>query len=172
MDQHPSWHFFDPIVPFYVPHINSIWLLDSTSFYTTLTKTIPVAKLATWYKYNHDDFSHVPVILANNPFLNARTQRNNRKWNFAWKKYCGPFWTYWPSDHCCICSSAHVPMLKRFKVSRLKKSNTLLKQWTAMIQICKPLNPIFVKFFERENLVRVRETAALVSNICPNASDP
>ena len=63
-------------------------------------------------------------------------------------------------------------MLKRFKVSRLKKSNTLLKQWTAMIQICKPLNPIFVKFFERENLVRVRETAALVSNICPNASDP
>ena len=37
-----------------------------------------------------------------------------------------------------------------------------------MILICKPLNLIFVEYVERE-LVKA---AALVSNLCPNASDP
>ena len=48
--------------------------------------------------------------------------------------------------------SGHVPMLKRFKVLRLNsRSNTLHTQWTVMVLIWKPLNPIYVEFFEQEN---------------------
>ena len=64
-------------------------------------------------------------------------------------------WTvlaFWPSDHCCGSSQwSTTARLKRFKVLRLNsKSNTLHTQWTEMILICKPSNPIFVEYFGRE----------------------
>ena len=50
-----------------------------------------------------------------------------------------------PGQVITVVSSGHVPMLKLFKALILNsKSNTLHTQWTVLIPILKPLNPIFV----------------------------
>ena len=90
---------------------------------------------------------------------------------------------FWPSDHCSRLSQAspscHIPTMKRFKVLRLNsKSLTLHTQWTVMILIWKPSNPIFVELFVERirqiTLFRVspvpkqRTGIVKVSNTCMN----